>query len=236
MSTVSTERPIIFSADMVRAILAGRKTQTRRVIKPQPPIGTDAMRDVPGTNRWWAAYATTNDAGVTYRPLGSDQQHEWRCPYFPGQRLWVREAWCHKKTDAGYFVYTDGDLDPSCVWYAATDHDIVHMDDDGAITSRSPWSSPIHMPRWASRITLEVVRVWVERVQDITFADVLAEGIPQASAVQYGQYQVDTIESYVEAWDRLNAKRGYPWSANPWVFAIEFKNADAVMAAEKGGA
>lgn len=69
-------RPIPFSPPMVRATIDGKKSQTRRIVKPQPIAGTDALRDIPGENRWWAAYAGKDPTGVTYRPLGSDLQHK----------------------------------------------------------------------------------------------------------------------------------------------------------------
>lgn len=218
-ATEIKSRPILFSGDMVRAILDGRKTQTRIIVKPQPHPDTEAMRDIPRTNRWWAGYEHADtEHGVEYRPLGSDQQYEWHCPYgVPGDRLWVREAWQPVRLG---FDYCD-------VQYRADgkgEHRVERYPDyDGRKLAQHygdkcgwglSWCTPIHMPRWASRILLEVTGVRVERVQDISEDDAVSEGLPDA------QYHPNP---FAELWDSINAKRGYGWSDNPWTWVVAFK-------------
>ena len=183
------ERPIIMGADSVRAILDGRKTQTRRVIKPQPKfIGAP---NVP---------FKTDDAN----PKGIIN-----CPYGKvGDRLWVRETvffeTFHQQSDEELKRYG---FNPNIgVWvYRADNHDYP--------TITANWTSPMFMPREASRITLQITDIRVERVQDITEEDAIAEGVES----------FNTVASYSYLWDSLNAKRGYPWENNPWVWVISFK-------------
>lgn len=180
------ERPILFSGDMVRAILDGRKTMTRRIIRKQD--------DVLG-------------------PKGV------KMPFVKGDVAWVRETWSAP--------YRYADLKPrdrggSC-WYWA-DGDPDHGD----------WTSPtpsIHMPRWASRITLEITDVRVQRLQSISEEDALAEGFHRLKATgrivlnrgdQYvGRYWWNAKAAFAELWDSINGAGA--WSANPWIWAISFK-------------
>jgi hypothetical protein len=156
---MSKERGILFSAPMVRAILEGRKTQTRRVVKNQ------VRRD-----------------GYT-------------CPYGkPGDVLWVRETWCGDRFNG--------------VGYRATD------------AQSGPWKPSIFMPRWASRITLEITDVQVERVHDINECDIVAEGIPFPTD-RYVSYE-ELLAAFRDLWDSINGKT-YPWASNPWVWALTFK-------------
>jgi hypothetical protein len=183
------ERPIIMGAESVRAILEGRKTQSRRVIKPQPKfIGSP---NVP---------FKTDDAN----PKGIIN-----CPYGKvGDRLWVRETvffeTFHQQSDEE--LERDGFNPNIGVWvYRADNHDYP--------TITANWTSPMFMPREASRITLQITDIRVERVQDITEEDAIAEGVES----------FNTVASYSYLWDSLNAKRGYPWENNPWVWVISFK-------------
>lgn len=201
------ERPILFSAPMVRAILAGHKTQTRRVVK---------------LPRWFVPPATL---GMVPGAI----LHETVCPYGqPGDRLWVRETW-------GQVSWTTiiGRPKPPRVEtvYRAGPHsfdrDVPH-----GWTAGNRWRSPIHMPRWASRITLEVTGVRVERVAEITEADAQAEGVAHGNVagldvdidgdVWNGAYR----RAFRRLWDSLNTKRGYGWGTNPWVWVMEFRRAD----------
>lgn len=212
------ERPILFSGPMVRAILEGRKTQTRRIVKPQPLDVTDAVRDVPGGNMFYAAIARRDVMGVYFTSLGSDQQHEWRCPYGqPGDRLWVRETHC---------VWRAGNADGTGkhIAYRATEPD----------SPCGGWTPSIFMPRWASRITLEVKDVRVERLQDISEADAIAEGLYDARGHHLAECPAysdepnrkcacgsqTAQEEYHGLWDSINGAGS--WSANPWVWVIEF--------------
>jgi hypothetical protein len=187
------ERPILFSGPMVHAILDGRKTQTRRAIKPQP-------------DHWCIMVGRTLRGGELHIPTYNTEYPERiiPCPYGqPGDRLWVRETWfesngaVHHK--AGYSqVDLDGKSDFPCT---------------------VKWRPSIHMPRWASRITLEIVEVRVQRVQEISLSDIREEGIEKGLLdVSY-----DMKQNFITLWDSINAKRGFGWDKNPWVWAIEFK-------------
>lgn len=203
------ERPIIFSAPMVRAILEGQKTQTRRVIKPQPEIVRDPMPTgpVPGS------LIRIKLGPGHHRFLGSENFTNEFCPYGqPGNRLWVREsfwpAFRRTENNAGV-VYRANYLKPSFL--------------DTTLYSREKiWTSPIYMPRWASRITLEIVAVHVERLQKIAVSDAIAEGIDSDGGDDEHRNR-STRENFAISWDALNAKRGFSWESNPWVWVIEFK-------------
>lgn len=192
------ERPIIMSAESVRAILAGDKTQTRRVITPQPWFRPEAYDTAAGwlwahngngdDAVWWGEKCSTADVSALMRP---------HCPVArePGDRLWVRETWI--PTTDGKRV---GD-------YKASAYGRSYI---------TPWKSPMFMPRWASRITLEVKRITVERVQEIDERDARIEGFT-------GEHFGSCVNDFIWSWDRLNAKRGYTWESNPWVWVIEFR-------------
>ena len=221
------ERPILFSGPMVRAILAGNKTQTRRVVKPQPPECAEALRDIPGTPRWYAAYAHADtEFSTEYRPLGSDQQHNWRCPYGqPGDRLWVRETFALEHcaeygqqpphSDGRPIKYGIDHDEPRWIQphYKATDMtpELAYDDTDQPCCR---WKPSIHMPRWASRITLEVKDIRVERLQDISEADAIAEGRSLTVGDERGYFP--------ETWEAINGAGS--WAANPWVWVIEFSH------------
>lgn len=172
------ERPILFSGPMVRALLAGQKTQTRRIVKE----------------------VHCKDSGVTLAPCeiaGEVNGGDYRlCPYGAfGGRLWVRET--HYVQSAGY-----ADGSGKLILYKA--------DGDAPTT----WTPSIHMPRWASRITLEVTGVRVERLQEISAADAVAEGCQ--SCTPYDQFRA--LWSFIHTADGPNG-----WAANPWVWVISFK-------------
>lgn len=193
------ERPIIFGADSVRAILSGAKTQTRRVVKN--PDKYDRIRE----------------CGFC-------------CPYGqPGERLWVRETWKHygNKYAGGksYALVAYGD-DTS----TERDVDVSALPEIPKACIDDYWHkkrSPIFMPRWASRINLEVTNVRVERVQEITREDALAEGVREMFKGKNFELREERMSleqhAYAEAWDSLNAKRGFSWDSNPFVWVISFK-------------
>jgi hypothetical protein len=218
------ERPILFSGEMVRAILDGRKTQTRRVIKPQPVL-------VESSHRWtWPIPANLVRPGCcTSVCTASREWWEYLAPeqwkYKVGDRLWVREAWARIEPypcvgeDYGLpkvdpFEYGGQDL--LDYWRQRV---VFRVDDENRIVPR--WRPSIHMPRWASRITLEVTGVRVERVQDISASDAESEGV--FSVYQFGMPRMEAVNCFHSLWDAINAKRGYGWDANPWVWVIEFK-------------
>ena len=173
-----TDRPILFSASMVRALLAGTKTQTRRVVKPQPPAqfvdyngGHPASFDVSSGRPGFCWSLGRADASQRFWPGMHKQVY---CPYgAPGDRLWVRETWARDSEDGAVFYRAD-------VGTGNEADDWQHNIDFGASGYR--WRPSIHMPRAASRITLEITAVRVERLQDISEADAIAEGVqPMAS-------------------------------------------------------
>lgn len=211
------ERPILFNGAMVRAVLDGHKTQTRRVVKwPKTPTWHDWDYEPnviinPGTWEAWPwAWHRDGAARAIERAL--------RCPYgIPGDRLWVRETfWDH---DQGEPPEWDAEARDERVEYRASEWDRVDPFDAGG------WRPSIHMPRWASRITLEITDVRVERLQDITAADCRAEGHPvDWSRSKNSQVHDDAARDwYSDLWDSIHGPRGYAWPANPWVWVITFQ-------------
>jgi hypothetical protein len=217
------ERPILFSAEMVRAILEDRKGQTRRVIKPQPLKWCTRFELAPykegnfivGEIGDWLQM--TDDAN-SIRGLG-------RCPYgIPGDRLWVRETWALQK-------FMDDQLSEDGITPGAIDDQGYHIGYfadgsgiyEGANIGRKRPS--IFMPRWASRINLLIKDIRVERVQEIGYLDCIAEGIEQWEGSRPGHKKsVWQLRSdYWRLWDSINAKRGYGWDVNPLVWVIEFE-------------
>lgn len=201
------ERPILFSGSMVRAILAGTKTQTRLGAK----MTSNGHIKEPGGHRRW--HPADPDASLA-------------CPYGqPGDRLWVRETWHGTKGEPN--VYGNG-----CFRYYRADYE-----DHPAYPQPFRWTPSIHMPRWASRITLEVTGVRVERLQDISEADAIAEGIepftdfkPTGHWRRYrdggmNSYVDNPITSYASLWEEINGPGS--WDANPWVWCVEFKRVEA---------
>ncbi|WP_422649071.1 Phage-related protein [Cupriavidus sp. H18C1] len=216
---MTKERPILFCGAMVRAILDGRKTQTRRVVKPQPPPAAKAV----GT------YHYPSDRDVFYACDAGSLIGGWAqaCPYGqPGDRLWVRETWQHEN-------YPLGPYEPGCTAFYRADY----LDDPlGPDLERSTdgirrrWNPSIHMPRAACRLVLEVTDVRVEQLNDCSEADAIAEGIkPRLSADgEWAHYadtglSTDAIGSYRSLWEQINGPRA--WEANPWVWVVEFRRA-----------
>lgn len=237
------ERPIIFKDDMVRAILEGRKIQTRRIMKPQPVIGDDGWFRWDGhkPNSKYGAYASNQvDLKSISIFVGVSS------PYGrPGDRLWVREAHAfvpqpaYRCSTGIYQQINPSDDYEACVYRENFDR------------SRSfPWRPSIHMPRWASRITLEITDVRVERLQDISEEDAIAEGarhfpdLPGTSPYeQDDRWSMETPDScdkclgnarmaFANYFCKItgNAPKGLhdprPWDANPWVWVIEFRRVD----------
>ena len=209
------ERPIVFSAPMVRAILAGTKTQTRRVLKLQPPAGAEhhSLADV--GHPWHDIYGHDGPA-----------VHRVRCPYGqPGDRLWVRENFCPIYPQDPH--YNGGR--PIEYDYAATYKHGHRLGD--LIGEKKKWSPSIHMPRAASRITLEITGVRVERLQDISEADAQAEGCSLECMTPTGDDSGSAIYGpggYLALWESI--KGAGSWDANPWVWVVEFKRAEGEAA------
>lgn len=207
------ERPILFSGPMVRAILAGNKTQTRRVVKPQPAGA-------------WAAPGKTS------------------CPYGqPGDRLWVREAFRfaasldrlspsdvgEKALDAGYSTpwaptQFEADGRRAGAWHG--------FDTPPTVTTPGKLRPGIHMPRWACRLVLEITSVRAERLQAITEEQARAEGITDGGCINCGHNEPcgceapapSAIDSFAYLWGSINGPGS--WNANPWVWVVEFRQAD----------
>lgn len=197
------ERPIIMGAESVRAILEGRKTQTRRVIKPSVNGCTVGV---------YTAYNPPIVTDVVNVDKDGDPYEDIFCPYGKvGDRLWVRETF---KIAEGVTINGIAPV-------------IYKADCSGfALANIDNWKSPLFMPRWASRITLEITDIRVERVQDISICEAIDEGIPSQGVEfdpKHGSRFVDVVPEYKRLWDSLNAKRGYPWEKNPWVWVISFK-------------
>ena len=198
------EHPIIFKGEMVKAILDGRKTMTRRVIKPQPEC-CQMLRD----GRLECSPDGGFDVGVSYVSCLYGQ---------PGDRLWVRETFfsgaaAHNKilTKKKHLLFKADHLNHK----GLTQH----------------WQPSTFTPRWASRITLEITNIRAERVQEIGEADAIAEGI----ILKQGMGDAGLLKGYFPGncdhattsfnilWDSINAKRGYGWKLNPWVWVVSYK-------------
>lgn len=228
------ERPILFIGDMVRAILEGRKTVTRRTVKSdwiqseRAPLETSA-----GVFHFWCS-------------------GEFACPYgLPGDRLWVRETWCDVNLYGapGLAYRADGDirdlmaepcfLDADGAFDYSADrvkaYGFAVWCDDLLSGAEGRWRPSIHMPRWASRILLEITAVRVERLQDITEEQAIAEGIDlDALADAQDRYDMvlagsgaDGRATPITAFRDLWNSTGGDWDANPWVWVIEFKRVEA---------
>jgi hypothetical protein len=194
------ERPIIFSSAMVRAILDGRKTQTRRIIKPQPPANLTNCAD-----DWNSGFVDV------------------KCPHgAPGDRLWVRESWSGEhwisdiRPKERFGFAREGCLAPfpPATWYWA----------DGE-PGQGDWERPrasIQMPRWASRITLEITSIRVERLHDISEEDAIAEGMP--SRRDDGAW-LCPVEKFGDLWEEIHGRES--WNKSPWVWVIEFRRLGA---------
>lgn len=219
-----TDRPIIFSAPMVRALMEGRKTQTRRIIKPDWNAG--ANKDFSG---WWASRITTRRWQIIG---GMDVGAIVETPYTIGDRLWVREAF-----NQFWFSQDGDDAWPSCslvgpagVREIAEDGcrvsppQLVYRESDRARKwfSGQPWRPSIYMPRWASRLTLIVTDIRVQRLQEISGEDCAAEGVCEFALMP--PTDADAAEARGMFRDLWNSLYGHdPWDANPWVAAITFR-------------
>lgn len=218
-------KPILFNSEMVRAILDGRKTQTRRVIKPQP-IGV--IHEDEGGH-------------IEYKGIQLDFESDLAhyCPYgVVGDRLWVREGWrCTGGGDLRNVIYrADGD---SAMSFCGVDDGrtgILHVSEphwaewDRLVykTRRGcNWRSPIHMFKWAARLWLEITGIRVERVQDISLEDCYAEGIQSQFSADYVNPNNEPITPLIRRfhtlWDSINDKRGFGWDKNCYVWVVEFR-------------
>ncbi len=224
------ERPILFGAPMVRALLDGSKTQTRRAVKYVPALGDP--------QNWCPDVVERN--GYAEKVIGDYRRF---CPYgVPGHRLWVRETWQHADwTEDGepYVRYAADNAVRFCEgagegeslvdrWAELSDR--ANFAIDGKAADRR-WRPSIFMPRWASRLTLTITDVRVERLAEISETDAIAEG-----CVGLGSWKDPLLDGeivpaksaryvFARLWESLNAKRA-PWSSNPWVWVLTFAQAD----------
>lgn len=212
------EKPILFKGDMVKAILDGRKTQTRRVMKPQPEPCAHG-------GHWWPSNAVSSmvhvedelQAGV----VGWEGLAASCCPHGDiRDRLWVRETFIQG------VEYDDGcPTSKEKTWYRASDPDLTWDNDNETEHNNPPWRPSIHMPRKLSRITLEITGVRVQRLQEISEDDAQAEGFhgPLTGTDWGGVNQIGRSpkECLSELWDIINGPGA--WDENPWVWAITFK-------------
>ena len=218
------ERPILFSAPMVRAILDSRKTQTRRIINPQPYI--DGMGNFCWNGENFGQDFNGPCIQAIASPIPSSKTKRVRCPYGkPGDRLWVRETF--KQHDEVISYKADG------TWITDFQH-------TGGINPHEniTWIPSIHMPRNASRILLEITGVRVERLQDISEEDAIAEGcikFPFEDDHAYTFYDDDKTGhathtgAYRKLWESLNGTGS--WDLNPWVWVVEFRTLEIARAA-----
>lgn len=197
------ERPILFSAPMVLAILAARKTQTRRIIKDD----------------LWACL-TPED----FAPDGDAEPGEY-CPHgAPGDHLWVRETWATHADEGQTFVnYRARMRGESGISEPGAVRPEIFYRADGGEPFINNWRPSIFMPRWASRLTLEVESVRVERLQDISEEDAKAEGVEPAPFCKAGRPNgMVHVEAFEHLWDRINVDRA-SWKSNPWIWVVSFK-------------
>lgn len=218
------EHPILFNTEMVQAILEGYKTQTRRVVKPQPYI----------TERHYLNASHRNGNSFLFKNLQDNRLLICECPYGQvGDRLWVRETWVEDR------IPQFKESQRGTVHYKADNIPVITESWAGH------WKPSIFMPRWASRITLEITDIRVQRLQEIGYDDAIAEGVSKEMGLRFGfasPYPEDKYllmlarHIYVALWDSINGKRSinlsatngktvyeYSWIANPWVWVIEFK-------------
>ena len=233
------ERPILFSAPMGRAIIEGRKTQTRRVVKPQGCMQPECWDNC---HVQWSTKGHSGPAwyasDIGYEDEGSTAIN---CPYgAPGDRLWVRERHAYTTDDMANFVivYSD-DTEARCL--LATDGGEGDMCGVGKRCDRSRcgaiarWRPSIHMPRWASRLTLEIDSVRVERLRDISNDDAIAEGMLCGCNMGFSGVGWDNTpiecsrcsgcfgwrDLFGVTWDEINGDCA--WASNPWVWVVEFR-------------
>lgn len=268
------ERPILFSGAMVRAILEGRKTQTRRVIKMKRLVQPRKMvqGDAPFASHYcadprWVYDASINQHGAVSAKVATGDdgllglkpgEFDFICPYAdgetvlvssegwrvipaPGQRLWVRESL--RRDQANEWHYSADDL---VVTVPSRDKEAVSALRIWAHHKEGDSCPSIHMPRFASRLTLEITKVRVERIADISPEDAIAEGLAKLSkdkgrTWKYGipegdglpgsskgtqwaeDWRISPVDAFRPRWDALNSDRGFGWEKNPWVWVIEFK-------------
>ncbi|WP_282294843.1 hypothetical protein [Stenotrophomonas sp. PS02289] len=226
-----SEHPILFNGPMVRAILDGRKTQTRRVVKLPPGFDFNGgMGADPNDPSHWTA---EDDSGQWWTLGPADERfHSWPCPFGrPGERLWVRETWQgplvseQEMDEDGYWARNIARYQDTahCVYAADGAAAPEWVDADGELPRG--WRPSIHMPRWACRLLVEITAVRVERLHAISEADAVAEGIDHERMNGYALAGRHRSAGF--AFQDLWTSTGGTWVSNPWVWVIEFKRIQA---------
>jgi hypothetical protein len=238
MTNLVKERPILFKGDMVRAILSGQKTMTRRVMKPQ--FSTESLpEEIPATSS--EGWQVGGHSGLWWD--GDWPNEGVKCPYGkPGDHLWVRET----------FRCNGWATDVATIFYRASERNsYTEMCEQFPVDGKKPlpvdskWRPSIFMPRWASRITLEITDIRVERLQDISEIDAKSEGVSincskqnhwscddhSGEWIRYpfsydNEPAYSAKESFQSLWKSINGAGS--WDANPWVWVIEFKRIDTI--------
>lgn len=224
--------PILFSAPMVQALLDGRKTQTRRVVKHPENYGCPT-----GDCPHWKQTECNEAMQVNAVP---------ECPYGkPGDLLWVRETFARNGLKDGEKVFYRADGESQFMGEMRESNGNItryftdHWERNGEKRTGADWKPSIHMPRWASRLTLEITGVRVERLQDIPLNDARAEGCEVRQMWLFGANNQERQEVgatvFGNLWKSINTKPGIRWEDNPWVWVLEFKvhrcNVDELMKA-----
>jgi len=244
------ERPILFNAQIVQAILEGRKTQTRRIIKWPGKNKPADIRKNPDNDHWYKDFIwsmrTYNGVWADYK---NDRFLEFCKQGKPGDRLWVKETWCDPSSE-GYPIMYRAECENGVYYWGCDDEGPVFVPE-----KNYKWKPSIFMRREYSRILLEIIDIKVERIQDISEEDAKAEGVESLdSEIEYenrdyticpacgGTRLVNSIgmgggvifdtdcfkcdthkKRFMHLWESINKKRGYGWDVNPWVWVINFK-------------
>lgn len=210
------ERPILFNAEMVKAILSGRKTQTRRVVKPQFISDKQLIKQCDdGEFRWWIDGAEKPHGAPIYSKQGK-----------VGDRLWVRET---------FATLACGSYEPEKPSLTGAYQEVRYLATDRLAGSAADvrgynWRPSIHMPRWASRIDLLITGIRVDRLNSISEQDARAEGITDGGCLNCGESEPcgcdhpkpDATESFAHLWQSIYGVEN--WFSNPWVWVIEFEH------------
>lgn len=210
------ERPILFSGEMVRALLDGKKTQTRRVIVVDRVFSVlrpfyDGRFDDRGNFHYRVRQNMDGMIGLRDPHIAE----QW-CPHGqPGDRLWVRESWA-ARLDQDHLSPIQLPHGMTVGYWADGPSKCCNT---GCAGTAGRVRASMHMPRWASRILLEITSVRVERVQDIGEDDAEAEGVEFNGRPDWAGYR----QGFRQLWDSINAARGFGWDVNPWVWCVSFK-------------
>lgn len=207
------EKPILFSTEMVQAILAGRKTMTRRVVKPQQLIkGDGSLNTCFMTNHLWKK--VHKEMPMAFGPI-------YFCPYQIGTVLWVKETWrvvkvddIHKKMLVDYLA----DKSERVVKFSTERYDKFRK-----FYKKNGWQSSLFIPREASKLLLKVTNIRFERLQEITERDAMKEGFLGYYDSYADEQVTEATDDFVLLWDSLNKHRGYGWDSDPWVWVVEFE-------------